>query len=120
MTVSQIRITQFKKTSANVYMPGNFDVTQDACEVLNRKSMAYTFIKTLVHQVEPGAFEEYDKNLQSCPVKDPWKVTLTHDEEPRQDRLTTPDEFKATVRVYNELNQTFYAANVNYMTRRGF
>jgi hypothetical protein len=63
----QIRLTQFKKNSANVYMPGNFDVTQNACDVLKRNSTSHNFFKMIINNVDPGEFESYDKVLHPCP-----------------------------------------------------
>jgi hypothetical protein len=66
---SQIHLMQMKKTSANNWMPGLYDVRLDFCEMSMRNSTAYKFMSTLFGKLAPEKLEIFNQFLQPCPYK---------------------------------------------------
>jgi hypothetical protein len=64
----QFRIVHTKKTNANRYMPGMFDLTQDLCELTAENSKNIVFFKSLADKI----YQSLNKIInifKQCPVE---------------------------------------------------
>jgi hypothetical protein len=137
---TKIRLTQWKKMHSNKFMPGMFDVTQNMCDVLDRKSSAHQFIKTFLDQVDPGRYEVYNRLLHPCPysvsksilwaanfqncvrilyarLQEKWSIQLNHSNKKATKNyfnIMSPGEYKTVTRVYDDRNLTFYQLSTFY------
>jgi hypothetical protein len=134
---TQVRLKQFKKTNANYYQPGSYDFKQNLCEILSYNSSAYTFFKMFVDNVQPGLAATYQNLFHPCPVQvhekkiifsfrkfwltdclqDVWTADLLQDDNEAGSFsfMIPPGQYRTMIRIYSELNQTFYELNTYYL-----
>jgi len=62
----KIRIRNLKKTTANRYMPGLFDITRDLCALMTNDT-SQRFLLQFVETVDKGTVDKIKPFFRACP-----------------------------------------------------
>jgi hypothetical protein len=63
---------QTKKTNANRFMPGLFDMTKDLCELMAPNSTALVFYRMFINNFSQGPLQRLEQSFHECP----WNVSV--------------------------------------------